>query len=99
MTFRLRMKKFADMNEEELKHFSEDVDYAEIDQREEQQEDVENKDPNKEGVQRKEALPVRSITASKILRASLACEYCRKANTPTYESLMLLMYNESQRRA
>ncbi|XP_067050162.1 tudor domain-containing protein 1-like isoform X2 [Acropora muricata] len=69
---RLRMKKFADMNEEELKHFSEDVDYAEIDQREEQQEEVENKDPNTECVQRKEASPVRSITASKILRASLA---------------------------
>lgn len=69
------MKKFADMNEEELKHFNEDEDYAESEKREEQQEEVENKDHSKEDVQHSGASAVRSITASKLLRASLACEY------------------------
>lgn len=63
------------MNEEELMHFNEGEDYGESEKREEQQEEVENKDHSKEDVQHNGASPVRSITASKLLRASLACEY------------------------
>ena len=68
---RFELKKISDLTEEDLKEANDDTEQEPTDAAEERQEEVENTDQDVAKIQR--AGTVRSITASKILRANLAC--------------------------
>lgn len=69
---RLELKKINEMTEEDLTKFIEDTEHAESDVTEEHVAEAENSNQDGENVQQSETTTVRSITASKILRANLA---------------------------
>ena len=72
-SIRLELKKINEMTEEDLTKFIEDTEHAESDVTEEHVAEAENSNQDGENVQQSETTTVRSITASKILRANLAC--------------------------
>lgn len=71
LIIRFELKKISDLTEEDLKEANDDIEQEPTEATEEQQEEVENTDQNVAKIQHTGT--VRSITASKILRANLAC--------------------------
>ena len=71
LIIRFELKKISELTEEDLKEANDDTELEQTEATEDQQEEVENTDQNVAKIQHTGT--VRSITASKILRANLAC--------------------------
>ena len=71
LIIRFELKKISDLTEEDLEEANDDAEHELTEVSEEQKEEVENADQNVAKIQHTGT--VRSITASKILRANLAC--------------------------